>query len=136
MIRSADEFAVLRTSEDPEEYRRAAHEPADEAVWLEVIARYPELRFDVAHNKTVPASILRVLARDADPRVRWMVARKRALPPDLWDVLAGDPDEGVRSSLACNRSARRPVLERLASDPAALVAARARERLDSGEHRP
>lgn len=34
MITSAEEFVRLRSSHDPELYYRAAHEEADEAVWL------------------------------------------------------------------------------------------------------
>jgi hypothetical protein len=43
-------------------------------VWLGVIRDYPDMRFWVAQNKTVPVSILGVLAADDDQRVRSMVA--------------------------------------------------------------
>ncbi|GAB1644409.1 hypothetical protein [Krasilnikovia sp. MM14-A1259] len=94
MIESADEFVRLRTSEDPAEYRRAANEPAAEAIWREVIDRFPQMRFWVAQNKTVPLSILEVLRRDPDERVRSMVRAKRswarAHPQDSSRL--GDPE--------------------------------------------
>ena len=44
MITSAAEFLQLRTSEDPSEYRRAAHEDAPESVWVEIVRDLPEMR--------------------------------------------------------------------------------------------
>ncbi|MGO4249462.1 hypothetical protein AB4Y87_19790 [Paenarthrobacter sp. RAF54_2] len=76
MIQSAAEFVRLRSSEDPAEYHRAAHEEADVSVWLDVIDKYPDMRFWVAHNKTVPLEILELLASDPDVRVRSFVATK------------------------------------------------------------
>lgn len=69
-IYSAEEFVALRSSQDPAEYNRAAHEQADLDAWQTVIRDYPDMRFRVAQNKTVPVSILTVLAMDQDPRVR------------------------------------------------------------------
>lgn len=77
MIRSADEFLALRYSDDKEQYDRAAHEEAPIEVWRELVDSYPESRFWVAHNKSVPLDILRMLATDIDPHVRGMVAGKR-----------------------------------------------------------
>lgn len=79
MISSAQEFLGLRFSEDPELYNRAAHEEAPEDVWLELVEEYPESRFWVAQNKTVPLTVLKRLASDDDSRVRGMVAMKRKL---------------------------------------------------------
>ena len=76
MIQSPEEFRRLRESENPEEYRRAAHDEAPVEVWLEVIRRWPDMRFWVAQNKTVPVSVLEVLANDPDEKVRDMVLRK------------------------------------------------------------
>jgi hypothetical protein len=76
MIRSAEEFRRLRESDNPDEYWRAAHEEAPLDVWLEVIRRWPDMRFWVAHNKTVPLSVLEVLVNDPDEKVRDMVLRK------------------------------------------------------------
>lgn len=68
----------LRGSEDPSEYGRAARDEAEEATWREVIARFPEMRFWVAQNKTVPLSILEILRQDDDERVVRMVRAKRS----------------------------------------------------------
>lgn len=78
MIDSADEFVRLRTSEEPAEYNRAATEEAAEQTWLDVIERFPEMRFWVVQNKTVPLSVLEILRHDSDERVRHMVTRKRS----------------------------------------------------------
>ncbi len=86
MIATAEEFVALRLSTVPEEYRRAAHECAVDGVWAEVIERYPELRFWVVHNKTVPIHILEQLSRDEDSSVRDAVARKRKTPHDVTRV--------------------------------------------------
>jgi hypothetical protein len=129
MIRSAEEFRRLRSSEKPEDYGRAANEPADEAVWLEVIQSYPEMRFWVAQNKTVPLEILRMLAKDDDVRVRSMVASKRKLDMALFNDLARDPDESVRHSIACNGKAPAEVLRCLSRDEHRFVAEAATQRL-------
>ena len=134
MIQSADEFRLLRTSDDLDEQRRAAHDEAPVAIWREIIARFPELRWWVAQNKTVPDEILAELASDADPRVRSMVAMKRKLGPELQLRLTADADESVRRQLASNARATRAALERLAVDPVAAIAEQARSRLAVGEH--
>lgn len=78
MIDSADDFVRLRTSDDPADYNRAATEEAAENTWLDVIERFPEMRFWVAQNKTVPLSVLEVLRHDPDENVRHMVTSKRS----------------------------------------------------------
>lgn len=132
MIESADEFARLRWSDDPAEYGRAAHEPAPLEVWQDVIARFPELRQWVAHNKTVPHEILAELATDPDASVRYFVAMKRKLALELQLRLATDPDDSVRAGIANNAKASRAALELLAEDPWHVIAERARERLAAG----
>jgi NurA-like 5'-3' nuclease len=129
MIASAAEFHRLRTSNQPEGYRRAAIEAADEAVWLDVIASYPDMRFWVAQNKTVPLSILRLLARDKDSEVRIMMAMKRKLDLELFDLLSRDQDPAVRHSIALNLNVPLKVLNRLAGDEETFVANAAIERL-------
>ncbi len=57
MIESPEEFVRLRTSKDPDQYRRAAHETAPPEVWLAIIEKFPEMRQWVAHNKTILADI-------------------------------------------------------------------------------
>jgi hypothetical protein len=128
MINSAGEFQRLRTSEDLEEQRRATWEPAEHSVWIEIIERFPDLRAWVAHNKTVPLSVLRALAADSDAMVRAEVARRRKLDRELFELLAQDPDPGVRCSVASNRKAPADIITKLASDPEAFVAKTATER--------
>jgi hypothetical protein len=101
-IETAEEFVRLRSSEDAAEQQRAAHSAAPEAVWHDVIARFPAYRFWVAQNKTVPLSILRDLAGDTDARVRSMIARKRKLDRALFDSLALDAEASVRAALTHN----------------------------------
>ena len=121
MIESAEQFRALRESEIAEEYRRAAHDEARIEVWLDVIARMPEMRFWVAQNKTVPALVLEHLADDADWRVRSMVASKRKIPETLQLKLAADNDAAVRSALAHNAKVTPNVLLILADDHDELV---------------
>src|SRR5262245_28059084 len=111
MILTAEEFARLRYSDDPAEYNRAAHEEAPLEVWLAVIERYPDLREWVAHNKSVPLSILERLATDPDDKVRWTVATKRKLSHELQALLARDPDPTVRQRIACKAKCATDILE-------------------------
>ena len=129
MISSADEFCRLRTSSKPEEYERAARDSADEAVWLNIIERYADMRVWVAQNKTVPLSILKLLATDEDERVRSMVAGKRKLDEETFALLAQDPNAGVRHRIACNAKTPPEVLRRLSRDEEQFVTAAALERL-------
>ena len=129
MIKSAQEFVRLRSSEDPAEYQRAAHDGAPEQVWTEVIRDYPEMKVWVAHNKKVPLEILRVLSDDLDPNVRKAVAAKRKLDQDLFEKLSSDKDEAVRQRIAYNRKTPRSIIERLADDPCPLVQEPAQSRL-------
>jgi hypothetical protein len=133
MIETAEEFCRLRTSDDPAEYQRAAHDEAPEAVWREVVVRFPEMRFWVAHNKTVPLSILETLVDDPDGRVRFMVASKRTLPERLQLQLARDADEGVRRALAANAKATPRTLGLLATDAIAEIRDKATARLAATE---
>ena len=116
MIETPEAFVRLRTSQDPAEYGRAAHDEAPIEVWMAVIAGWPDMREWVAHNKTVPLEVLRVLAADPGCRVRRAVAVKRKLDRDLFERLAGDPDEGVLHALAHNA--------KVPADIRAVVAAR------------
>lgn len=129
MITSADEFYRLRTSDDMLEYQRAAHDDAPLAVWEEVIARYPEMKFWVAQNKTIPIVILEALAGDVDVRVRSMVASKRKLPEQLQLRLAIDPSESVRERLAYNAKATQRTLQLLANDPVPRIREKVRSRI-------
>jgi hypothetical protein len=115
MITSADEFARLRQSDDGSEQFRASHASAPEAVWIDVTRRYPELRKWVAHNKTVPLAILRLLAKDEDRNVRWTVATKRKLDRDLFEMLADDSDESVRRAVANNAKCPQELKNRIST---------------------
>jgi uncharacterized protein CbrC (UPF0167 family) len=66
VIDSADEFVRLRSSAEMADYHRAAQDEAPESVWLEVIDRFPDYRFWVAQNKTVPLTVLERLRHDDD----------------------------------------------------------------------
>ena len=129
MILSAEEFARLRQSDDPAEYQRAGNEEAPVEVRLAVVSRYPPLREWVAHNKTIPVSVLDVLAKDLDPRVRSTVASKRSLSVELQQVLARDADSSVRERLACNAKCTAEVLQLLSGDSEAHVRAAAVKKL-------
>lgn len=129
MIRSAEEFVRLRTSSDPLDYRRAAHDEAPDAVWLEVVHDHPEMKEWVAHNKTAPPSILRILAEDHDPRVRMVVAGVRRVGDVILRLLAADPNSSVRRAVAFNAKAPRDVVEKLAKDGCGHVAEGAGARL-------
>ena len=127
MIRSADEFVALRTSTERAQYERAAAEEASVETWTDVIVRFPEMRSWVAHNKTVPLEILKVLAKDTDPAVRAAVANKRKLDKELFEVLSRDPDEVVRQRIAYNKKTPAEIIERLLGDDASFVKAAALE---------
>jgi hypothetical protein len=129
MIRSAQEFLELDRSEEQAQYYRAAHDSAPIEVWNELIEKYPESRFSVAHNKTLPLEILRVLASDQDTRVRAMVAMRRKLDEPTQRLLAQDPDAGVRMCMARNKRATTVVLNLMLADPWDKIREVARERL-------
>jgi hypothetical protein len=129
MIQTAEEFVALRTSTDPTEYLRAASEEATELVWMDVIARYPEMRRWVAQNKTVPLRILEVLAVDPEPAVRFAVAMKNKLTQELFVTLAKDPDSSVRQRIAYNKNVPKHILHQLTCDESEIVATAANEQL-------
>ncbi len=129
MITSAEEFVRLRLSDAPEDYGRAGIEEAPAAVWLDIVARFPEMLGWVAHNKTVPLEILEILAGDEDARVRASVASKRKLSSALFEALSRDGDESVRHRLACNAKAPEQVLEWLSADPVEFVRNAAQKRM-------
>jgi hypothetical protein len=130
MIDSADEFVVLRTSEDPELYQKAANDSATEETWKEVIERYPDMRVWVARNKTVPSSILEILSHDDNADVRYAVAMKRKAGQDILQRLAQDPDESVRLRVALNPKTPKSILEQLLNDKWSRVVEEAKSRLE------
>jgi hypothetical protein len=131
MIRSAAEFVALRGSDDPDEYRRAAHDSAPDEVWMDLVTNHANMRVWVVHNKTVPAHILQILANDPSADVRMAVAMVRRLDLAVFEKLASDEASCVRERVAFNAKTPRSLLEQLAEDPAPEVAASARRRLSS-----
>jgi hypothetical protein len=121
MINSAEEFVGLRTSENKENYPRAANEPAQIIAWLDIIDRFPEMKSWVVPNKTLPIAILEILAIDPDPRVRMFVAVKNNLPKPLFAVLAQDENYLVRQRIALNQKTPLETFRQLAQDPAMPV---------------
>ena len=116
MITSAEQFVALRESELKEEYDRAAMEEAPLGVWRDVIARYPEHRRWVVHNKSVPVEILEELGACDDAMVRYFVASKRKLSAALFERLSHDTSDSVRTAIVCNAKTPRAILERLLDD--------------------
>lgn len=115
MITSAEEFARLRRSDEPEEYNRANDEDAPLAVWLDVYRKYPEFRKYIAMNGTSPVEILRILADDEDWLVRSVVADRTDAGDYLLQKLAHDKHEGVRGRVCWNSATPRSALEHLAA---------------------
>jgi len=132
MIRSAEEFVAIVDSGDEADARRASQDEAPLDVWLRVIELHPDLRFQVAQNKTVPAEVLERLAEDPDARVRGMVARKRKASAEILAKLAVDSDSGVRLAVAYNPSTPREVLELQRNDLWEEIARKATDRLVGG----
>lgn len=136
MIETAEEFVRLRTSKDSTDYYRAAHEPASMEVWLDVVARYPDMRQWVAHNKTIPMEILRRLADDPDRDVRTAVLAKRKVlsraqvDRPLVEKFSRDPEVMIRAGVASHRNTPRDIIERVAKeDPSSWVRGKALETL-------
>lgn len=125
MIATAEEFVQLRNANDP----RADQDEAPEAVWMNVLRAYPDMKEWVVRNKSVPMSVLRLLAKDPDFRVRHAVASKRKCDADLLAFLAQDKCQGVRFRVACNAKTPEHILKILASDKHKDVADAAKGRL-------
>ncbi|MFC3803877.1 hypothetical protein [Cohnella sp. GCM10012308] len=132
MIKCAEEFVRLRSSEKMDEYLKAAWDEASVEVWLDVINRYPDMRKWVAHNKTVPVVIMEILAVDVDERVRFMVASKNRLPEDLQLILAADISDSVRQRIVYNKKATLKVLSSLLKDDNEEIRSLAKHRIDGG----
>ena len=113
MIRSAEEFRCIRLSDEEQAIVRASREDAPVAVWREVIERWPDMRFWVAHNRTIPLEILECLSRDQDERTRKRVAMKRKLPLDIRWRLAHDPAASVVQTIIQNRTTPLDLVEHI-----------------------
>jgi hypothetical protein len=137
MIVSAEEFVRLRSSENHEDYHRAATEEAPADVWIAVITRFPDMRRWVAHNKTVSLDVLRLLAADPDVEVRGGVAMKRKLDRALFEQLSRDGSAPVRAAIARNAKTPPDILARLSTDAIEFVRDAAAERISRlGEGAP
>ena len=137
MINSHTEYLELIECGDSESQFRLRNEPAADAVWLKLIEEYPEHLGAVAFNRTLPATILSILAKDQDWRIRASIAMRRALQLELFDLLSHDEHETVRAQIAWNKKTPRDILLRLANDPEQMVFEVARKRLeDDGKRTP
>ena len=116
MITSAAEFVALRCSTNPDDYRRSAREDASEETWRQVIEQWPEMRRWVAHNKTIPESIVRELFKRNDEEVKFVLAMKRSTPTDILDTLATDESDSIRLAVARHPEVSKSTLELLMND--------------------
>ncbi|WP_406407474.1 HEAT repeat domain-containing protein [Streptomyces sp. NBC_01643] len=128
-ITSVEEFIRLRQSEDPAEFKRSAWATLPLPVWWDLVRNHPDIRFWVAHNRTVPPEILAELIEDPDWRVRDRVASKRNCPSELLERLVDDPHDSVRRLVAGHPRSLRSAVARLVDDPWPVVAQEARVRL-------
>jgi hypothetical protein len=129
LIKSAKEFVHLRLSDNQDEYLRAAWDEAPIEVWFEVIENYPDMRFWVAQNKTIPVEVLEILADDPSDRVRFMVASKKKLSERIQLKMARDKDLSVRMRIVLNKKATHSVLQILSEDKDVEIREKAMERL-------
>ena len=106
----------LRNSEEPEEYNRSAYDWAEDAVWHEVLDRFPEMARWVVHNKSVPHTILDRLIETGDRETRRWITSKRKLTPAQMKRLAQDPDWSVREGIADHPKILEELLLRLLRD--------------------
>jgi hypothetical protein len=116
LITSAEEFVACRKSADIRQQVRTRSEDAPETVWLEILARYPDMRVEVASNLTVSEAVVRRLANDPEPTVRAAIARRQSLPGDIFESLARDPHWEVREAIALNPTTPPMVRTRLSAD--------------------
>ncbi len=118
---NAREWVRLRSSDNREEYVRAAWAEMPDSEWLAVLEEFPDMRSWVAHAKKCPLAVLQRLATDSDPAVRSMVASRRRAGVELLRRLATDVDEAVRQRVAFNPKTPHDVLGSLQHDPVDLV---------------
>jgi len=121
MIKSPEEFIALRTSTQPDEYRRAVNEEAPMEVWNAVLDSHPEMHEWVAHNKTIPLELIERLAVSSSARVRLTIAMKRRTPAGVLTMLARDPDDAVRMAVARHPKVSDDSLRILQNDPVEAI---------------
>ena len=129
MIKTAEEFIRLRTSDIQEEYVRAGKDEAPITVWLELIEKYPHMRIWVARNKTIPIEVINILSKDEDSLVRDSIASKYPLSREIYLMLSKDKDESVRGRLIYNKKLPLDILKDLSErDPSEFVRNQATEK--------
>ncbi len=72
------------------------------------------IRRSVARNVAAPEDVLRILARDVDPKVRYRVGENPRTPVDVLEQLAADTLAYVRSGVSANPATPPALLEHLA----------------------
>jgi hypothetical protein len=127
MIRSAEDYIALLESDDV--YEPSPYDEATDEVWLDIIARFPQAREAIAHNKTTSEIVIRKLYSVGDERVRWQLASVRRTPRDLLVEMASDPSSGVGAALACHPKLPPEALAKLLQHESAFVRERANERV-------
>lgn len=134
---SADEFARVHAQDRYSmEAILSQGRSAPEALWREVIRRYPELADAVAGNRTIPAAIRLTLARHPSVEARRAIAGRPDVDEPLLEELAGDPEPRVRAAAAFNPITPDRLRERLSADEVQLVADVAQRRtLEIGQGR-
>jgi hypothetical protein len=135
MITSAEEFYKLRTSDNPEEYIRAAWDEAPIEVWRDILEKYEEMHFWVAQNKSVPIEILDVLSDSCEWRVRHMIGSKNRITENLQMKLSNDKEVLVRRSIVSNKKTVLRVLQVLANDEDEEIRSLARDRIEKHDYK-
>jgi hypothetical protein len=135
MINSAEEFVRLRTSNNMDEYLKAAWDEAPVEIWLDVIRKFPEMKKWVAHNKSIPIEIMEILSDDEDESVRFNIASKNRLPEYLQLKLAKDSDSSVRQRIVYNKKATLKSIELLLNDEDEEIKEKARNRIAEGKYK-
>jgi hypothetical protein len=129
VIETVAEFIRLVESDSAADRRRSAWEEAAGGVWLALIEKHPEMRFWVAHNRTLPVDAMRILAADEDWRVRARIAMKASCPGDVLDLLSSDPHDAVASTVAGHPGTPTEALQRLSRHPWVQVREKALQQL-------
>ena len=126
MIHQAEYYIALLASDDV--YEPSPYEEATEEVWLDIVARFPEARNALAHNKTTSEAVIRALYAVGDEDVRSSLARVRRTPPDLLLRMASDPSSMVAAVLSHHPKLPPEALAELLRHESDFVRDRAQER--------
>lgn len=126
-----DALMAFATS-GPELRREAALSPYATHAVLDLMSRdYSEtLRIMTAMNANLPREVQERMASDS-PGVRAALAKNNAVDASIIDGLAKDPDRDVRIAVAGNKKTSVENMEALMNDDDAIVATRARRRVNA-----